>query len=127
MGFSSLTATSAGPTLGPTIAGLTEAYRTGATTPDVVCARILSAIGDRGEDGVWISLATLPDVLARCAELAATPGSASLPLYGVPFGVKDSIDVQGWPITLACPEYAYLATDTAPVVGALLDAGAIMI
>ncbi|GAA3638576.1 allophanate hydrolase [Microlunatus ginsengisoli] len=127
MAFSSLIATSAGPTLGPTIARLREAYRSGATSPDVVCARILSTIDTRGEDGVWISLATLPDVLARCAELAATPGAASLPLYGVPFGVKDSIDVEGWQTTLACPDYAYLATETAPVITALLDAGAIMI
>ena len=33
----------------------------------------------------------------------------SLPLYGVPFGVKDSIDVAGVPTTLACPDYAYRA------------------
>ena len=33
----------------------------------------------------------------------------TLPLYGVPFGVKDSIDVAGVPTTLSCPDYAYLA------------------
>ena len=126
MVFSSL-ATSLGPTLGPTISDLAEAYRTGATTPDAVCARILSAIGDRGEDGVWISVAALPDLLARCAELGATPGAGSLPLFGIPFGVKDSIDVAGWPTTLACPDYAYVAEDSAPVITALLDAGAILI
>ena len=53
--------------------------------------------------------------------------AASLPLYGIPFGVKDSIDVAGWPTTLACPGYAYVAEQTAPVVQRLLDAGAILI
>ena len=46
---------------------------------------------------------------------------------GIPFGVKDSIDIAGWPTTLACPEYAYVAAETAPVVQRLLDAGAVLI
>ena len=41
--------------------------------------------------------------------------------------MKDSIDVAGWPTTLACPGYAYVAEQTAPVVQRLLDAGAILI
>ena len=45
----------------------------------------------------------------------------------MPFGVKDSIDVAGVATTLACPEYAYQATATAPVVSRLLDAGGIFV
>ncbi|HET9647869.1 MAG TPA: allophanate hydrolase [Microlunatus sp.] len=116
-----------GPTLGPGIDDLLHAYGRGTTTPDAVCAQVLARIAERGEDGTWISVATLPDVLSRCAELAATPGAQALPLYGVPFGVKDSIDVEGWETTLACPAYAYTAAETAPVIQRLLDAGAIMI
>ena len=127
MVFSSLAAVSAGPTLGPTIAQLIDAYRSGATTPESVCTRILASIGERPDDGVWISVAALPDVLARCAELAGTPGAEDLPLFGVPFGVKDSIDVAGWATTLACPDYAYVAAESAPVITALLQAGAILI
>lgn len=74
---------------------------------------------------MWISLSTTAELEARCAELAGLP--RSLPLWGVPFGVKDSIDIQGRQTTLACPDYAYRATSTAPVVQALLDAGAILI
>jgi Asp-tRNA(Asn)/Glu-tRNA(Gln) amidotransferase A subunit family amidase len=37
-----------------------------------------------------------------------------LPLYGVPFGVKDSIDIKRVPTTLSCPDYAYVASTTAP-------------
>jgi allophanate hydrolase len=45
----------------------------------------------------------------------------------VPFGVKDSIDVEGVPTTLSCPDYAYLASGTAPAVRLLLDAGALYV
>ncbi len=48
-----------------------------------------------------------------------------LPLWGVPFAVKDNIDVAGWPTTAACPAYSRLAADDAPVVAQLRAAGAI--
>ena len=50
-----------------------------------------------------------------------------MPLFGIPFGVKDSLDVAGVPTTLACPEYAYVPDRTAPAVQRLLDAGAIFV
>ena len=50
-----------------------------------------------------------------------------MPLYGVPFAVKDSIDVAGVPTTLSCPDYAYVASATAPAVQRLLDAGALYV
>lgn len=52
---------------------------------------------------------------------------SSLPLYGLPFAVKDSIDVVGVPTTLACPAYSFIPRQSATVVGRLLDAGAIFI
>jgi allophanate hydrolase len=51
----------------------------------------------------------------------------ALPLYGVPFAVKDNIDVAGLPTTAACAEFSYLAQQDAFVVRRLLDAGAILI
>ncbi len=114
-----------GPVPGPSIQALLRDYRNGSATPASVVESVLSAIGSRGEDGVWISVAGRADLLGRARELAGLP--TSLPLYGIPFGVKDSIDVAGWPTTLACPGYARTATRTAPVVQALLDAGAILI
>ncbi len=47
------------------------------------------------------------------------------PLYGIPFAIKDNIDLAGVPTTAACPEYAYMPEDSAFVVQCLLDAGAI--
>lgn len=51
-------------------------------------------------------------------------GDPSLPLAGIPFAVKDNIDVAGFPTTAACPGFAYRAERDAPVVGRLRAAGA---
>ena len=119
--------TEVGPRLGPSIAELRARYRSGETTPADVCRQVLVDIAARGDDGVWISVADAETVGRRCAELAEIGVTDDLPLYGIPFGVKDSIDIAGWPTTLACPAYAYEATATAPVVSRLLDAGAVLI
>ena len=116
--------TAAGPARGPSTAALLAAYRDGSLTPTAHVRRVLDLVAEHGDDGTWISVD--PEAaLARAAELEATRGAGELPLYGVPFAVKDSIDVLGWPTTLACPSYAYTPRETAPAVQRLLDAGAI--
>ena len=47
------------------------------------------------------------------------------PLWGIPFSVKDNIDVAGLATTAACPKFSYMPEESAPVVKALEDAGAI--
>lgn len=116
-----------GPASGPTIDDLTKAYRTVDTTPSDVIDNVLGRIADRGDDGTWITVAERSDLLLRAKQLQAHPDPTSLPLYGIPFGVKDSIDVAGVPTTLACPDYAYVPDRTAPVVQRLVDAGAIYV
>lgn len=51
----------------------------------------------------------------------------SAPLWGIPFAIKDNIDLAGTPTTAACPKYEYLPDRSATVVQRLLDAGAIPI
>ena len=58
--------------------------------------------------------------------LAAVDGDLSrLPLFGVPFAIKDNIDVGGWPTSAACPAFTYQAAADATVVANLRAAGAI--
>ncbi|TFF21878.1 allophanate hydrolase [Jiella endophytica] len=61
------------------------------------------------------------------ALLDRAPEPNSLPLWGVPFAVKDNIDVAGLPTTAACPDYAYTPTADATAVQRLKEAGAILI
>jgi allophanate hydrolase len=73
---------------------------------------------------IWITRLTLPQVMAYVRVIERkTP--EELPLYGIPFVVKDNIDLTGVPTTAACPDFAYLPSRSATVVQKLIDAGAI--
>ena len=75
-----------------------------------------------GGEGVWISTFSAAELHARADEI-----DPALPLAGMPFGVKDNIDVAGLPTTAACPDYAYRPDRNAAVVQRLVDAGAIVV
>ena len=106
------------------IAALLAGYRDGTHDPADVVARAYerarSAAGP-----AWISLAPWSDVTSWLAHLRAAP--ADLPLYGVPFAIKDNIDLAGTPTTAACPAFAYTPYRSAFVVQRLIAAGAIPI
>jgi len=106
------------------IAALIADYRAGVRTPtDIV--RFLRARGERHPaQPVWIERLDERRLLDAAAALEAS--EHELPLYGVPFAVKDNIDVAGMPTTAACPGAARVAQHTAPVVQRLLDAGALL-
>ncbi|HEY5116793.1 MAG TPA: amidase family protein, partial [Nakamurella sp.] len=116
-----------GPITGPTIAELTQSYRAGELSPSDVVDQVLGRIAERGADGTWITVLDRAELMVRAKELEQHPDPSSLPLYGIPFGVKDSIDVDGVLTTLACPDYAYRADATAPVVAALVAVGGIFV
>lgn len=107
---------------------LREAYRNGSVTPVDVIEQVLARIDERGEDHVWTTLADSQAILARARHLAARAGEIDqLPLYGLPFGVKDNVDVAGMPTTCGCPPFGRLAEQNAAAVQRVLDAGAIFI
>lgn len=100
---------------------LSRAYASGAFTPQDVIAEVYRRIATAGERPVWISLVQKEAALAKAAAVAQGP------LYGIPFAVKDNIDVAGVPTTCACPEFAYTPERSATVVERLEAAGAIVI
>ena len=116
-----------GPSIGPSIAEILDSHASGTGSPVKTAARVADAIAARGDDGTWLSTVPRDQLVAAAAEIENRPGARTLPLYGVPFGVKDSIDVAGVPTTLSCPDYAYVAETTAPAVQRLLDAGALYV
>ncbi len=108
------------------LATLRHDYRTGRCNPVDVVEFALGRIAGRGDDKVWIHL--LPrEELIRMAKTLSAKGPEGKPLYGVPFAIKDNIDLAGHPTTAACPDYAYVPAESAPVVAALIAAGAIPI
>jgi allophanate hydrolase len=86
----------------------------------------LQQLNEQARDPAWISLATGAQLEAQLVQLAQRD-PAQCPLYGVPFAVKDNIDVEGWTTTAACPEFAYVAAETAQLVAALQQAGAVLL
>ncbi len=77
---------------------------------------------------VWrrIEAAGRDEAEARAEATALPPfDPAAYPLWGLPFAIKDNIDLAGAPTTAACPAYAYAAAEDAFVVAALRRAGAI--
>jgi hypothetical protein len=69
------------------------------------------------------------ETVKRARELLkAYPDPATRhPLFGIPFSIKDSIDIKGVPTTAACPAYAYVAEKDAPSYATLIEAGCIAI
>ncbi|MGY3356719.1 Asp-tRNA(Asn)/Glu-tRNA(Gln) amidotransferase A subunit family amidase/CRP-like cAMP-binding protein [Bradyrhizobium sp. GM0.4] len=105
---------------------LRAAYRSGELKPSDVAAHVLSRLDDADQSGVWISTANPQGVMAKARALDARIGEiGELPLYGLVFSVKDCIDVADEQTTSACPEFAYTAKDTSPVVADAIAAGAI--
>ena len=94
--------------------------------PSQLVAGILERIARRGKDPTWIELTPRAALEARAAELERR-SAAELPLYGIPFAIKDNIDCQGLRTTAACPEFGYLPEASAGVVERLVAAGAIPI
>src|SRR4029078_10425828 len=116
-----------GPSIGPSVAEILASHAGGTGSPTKTAARVADAIAARGDDGTWLSTVPRDHLIAAAEAIEHRPSARPLPLYGVPFGVKDSIDVEGVATTLSCPDYAYVATATAPAVQKLLDAGALYV
>src|SRR5277367_991380 len=83
-------------------------------------------IEKHNDPALFIAIRPKPEALA-IAERLQTSGPEHKPLYGVPFVVKDNIDVAGLPTTAACPAFAYHPEKSAFVVEKLEQAGAIVI
>ena len=114
----------------PTISALHQVYSTDPNAVSSVINGVYDRIEREGLSPVWISLVPRVNILARIEQLKleVEKDRDKLPLYGLPFAVKDNIDARGLPTTAACPALAHdVASDSALVVLKLEQAGAILI
>jgi allophanate hydrolase len=106
------------------IGDLRAGYRADRFTPTEVMVRLMDR-SDRAEQRhVWIQRLSRAEVMGYVEALRQRP-IESQPLFGIPFVIKDNIDLAGVPTTAACPRFAYVPARSATVVQRLLDAGAI--
>ncbi len=109
----------------PTIEALHAAYAAG-LTPDEVLTDLYRRLATVNDPGIFITLCPVEATRAAARALGGFDPRTK-PLWGVPFAVKDNIDVAGTPTTAACPGFAYTPAATAFAVQRLLDAGALLI
>lgn len=109
---------------------LLRRYKGGMADPEVVINSVFDKIEkyQQIDPAVWLSLQSREDSIKAVKSLLAKYAGKPLPpLYGIPFALKDNIDVKGVQTTAGCEAYAYTATFNAYAVDLLLDAGAIYI
>ncbi|MFT4053459.1 MAG: allophanate hydrolase [Novosphingobium sp.] len=109
---------------------IAAAVKTGATTAVAVAENTFARVEAYAavQPQIWISRATRSELLDMAAAVdARVAAGEDLPLAGVPFAVKDNIDVAGFETTAACPAFAYEPEDDAGVIERLLAAGAVCV
>jgi len=109
-----------------TIAHLHKAYKDKSLRPRQVIEKVVERCKEFAEHNIWIRQLTLAELEPYLVNLE-TKNCDDLPLYGVPFAIKDNIDLAGIPTTAACQAFEYVAEKSAFVVEQLIKAGAIPI
>ena len=109
------------PTIGDYLAA-----RSAGVSASVAIAAVLDRLDRCDDPGILIGSSLRAQAMAQAAELD-TIDPAARPLHGVPFLVKDNIDVAGVPTTCGCPSYAYVPSVDAFVVARLRAAGAVVV
>jgi allophanate hydrolase len=107
-----------------TIPAIHAAYAAGATPQDIV-GQVFARMRAVNDPHIFLAMPSEAEAREEAAKLGAF--DPSKPLWGIPFVVKDSIDVAGYETTAACPAYAYMPERDAFVVARLRAAGAIFI
>jgi len=104
---------------------LRSAYRDGSTTPRQLLLSLRDKAAALNPDyHLFIHLLNVEELEPYLAALDGRDID-SLPLYGVPFAIKDNIDLAGIPTTAACPAFAYVPERSATIVEQLLALGAV--
>jgi allophanate hydrolase len=120
----------------PSPAVLRDQYLSGTTTVPEIAARVLERSSRAEYAQAWIHRVAPDELLADAYRLQALldavkggddPAHKLPPLFGIPFAVKDNIDVAGVTTTAACPGYAHVPAESAFAVRKLLEAGALFI
>ena len=104
---------------------LRNQYRNKELTPSLLINSLWTKL-ESEDPAIWIHRISKESLYERATELE-NDSMEKLPLYGVPFAVKDNIDVAECPTSAGCPDFTYLAKAHARVVELLLAAGAILI
>lgn len=108
------------------IKDLRAKYLSGEITLKEVVSSVFSKIEQTRDYNIWIYTLNEEELSFYLKNLE-DKNIEDLPLYGIPFAIKDNIDLVGIPTTAACPQFSYMPKKSAFVVEKLIQAGAIPI
>ena len=109
-----------------TVAGLRKHYKDGDFTVEDLIDLVLQASDAIADNPIWITRLSREQIQTYIDNLKNL-SLDSAPLYGIPFAIKDNIDLVDIPTTAACPDFTYIPTESAFVVQQLINAGAVPI
>jgi allophanate hydrolase len=109
-----------------TINAIHQAYRNGTLSPHKLIDDVLARARTYAERHIWITLLSREAIQPYLDNLIGHSPD-KLPLYGIPFAIKDNIELAGVDVTAGCEAYRYTAEQSAHVVELLINAGAIPI
>ncbi|MCM1008806.1 MAG: allophanate hydrolase [Ruminococcus flavefaciens] len=101
---------------------ITQAYDSEELTPYELADEIIRRAEKFKEKNIWITAPTKELMEKYISKLPSR--SKNMPLWGMPFAIKDNIDLENVATTAACPGYAYIPQKNAFVVQKLIEAGA---
>lgn len=105
---------------------LRENYLENKTSIREVISFIQTKIEETKNHNIWIYTLNENELEAYIKNLEGK-NPKDFPLYGIPFAIKDNIDLANIPTTAGCAEYKYIPKESAFVVEKLIKAGAIPI
>lgn len=98
-------------------------YQSMEITPQEVAEEIVKRAAKYENKNIWIIPPSL-ELMKKYID-ALPEYTEDMPLWGIPFAIKDNIDLEQIPTTAGCKEYEYIPEKSAVVVGKLIKAGAI--
>lgn len=107
-----------------TIAAVHESYANGSATPESLFAKLRSQALAQKDFNAWIYLLSEEELQGYLDALKLKPIEAA-PLWGIPFAIKDNIDLANIPTSAGCEAYTYVPDKSATVIALLIEAGAI--
>ncbi len=107
-----------------TINAVHAAYANKTETPESLIGKLRAQAEAQSEFNAWITLLS-EDELQMYLEALKTKSVKECPMWGIPFAIKDNIDLANVPTTAGCEAFSYTPKESATVVQRLIEAGAI--
>jgi allophanate hydrolase len=108
------------------IAAILTSYRQGELSPRSLINQCRESALNDSQFNAWIYVLSEEELEPYLSALEEKTID-ELPLYGIPFAIKDNIDLANIPTSAACPDFSYTPDISASVVDQLIQAGAIPI